>query len=250
MFDIHKIKPVHGWREFIGEVGIIVLGVLIALLAEGMIESWRWHEQMEQTREAIKADLLSASINALERLAINPCERTDIKLLYQKLTSENDEFDGHPLYTWKSDTSYPVIPYVYSAPNRPYSFDSWKNAVAGGVFNHLNSTERQVYARLGISIDYLQRAQEQEGSGADRLAPLSAQIKLDRQTKSGLIASLAFVDKQNRDTTLFASYLLDEVHQLHFGFDKSNVDAAVKDMFKGERSHRGPCVRDLRLNLE
>jgi len=27
----HLPKPLHGWREFAGEVGIIVIGVLIAL---------------------------------------------------------------------------------------------------------------------------------------------------------------------------------------------------------------------------
>jgi hypothetical protein len=29
--EIHKPKPVHGWRDFAKEVGIIVLGVLSAL---------------------------------------------------------------------------------------------------------------------------------------------------------------------------------------------------------------------------
>jgi hypothetical protein len=28
---VHLPKPLHGWRAFAGEVGIIVLGVLIAL---------------------------------------------------------------------------------------------------------------------------------------------------------------------------------------------------------------------------
>ena len=28
----HFPKPLHGWREFVGEVGIIVIGVLIALV--------------------------------------------------------------------------------------------------------------------------------------------------------------------------------------------------------------------------
>jgi hypothetical protein len=35
----HLPKPLHGWREFGGEVGIIVLGVLIALGAEQIVES-------------------------------------------------------------------------------------------------------------------------------------------------------------------------------------------------------------------
>ena len=35
----HLPKPLHGWREFAGEVGIIVVGVLIALAAEQVVKS-------------------------------------------------------------------------------------------------------------------------------------------------------------------------------------------------------------------
>jgi len=41
----HLPKPMHGWREFAGEVGIIVVGVLIALGAEHLIERWHWREK-------------------------------------------------------------------------------------------------------------------------------------------------------------------------------------------------------------
>ncbi|HEX3422262.1 MAG TPA: hypothetical protein VHS33_02510 [Sphingomicrobium sp.] len=41
----HLPKPLHGWREFAGEVGIIVLGVLIALGAEQFVESA--HQRLE-----------------------------------------------------------------------------------------------------------------------------------------------------------------------------------------------------------
>jgi len=62
-------KPLHGWREFIGEVAIIVLGVLIALSAEQAIENWRWHEQLGAGRDALRADLQSVLANAREREA-------------------------------------------------------------------------------------------------------------------------------------------------------------------------------------
>ena len=32
-------KPIHGWRMFAGEVGIIVIGVLIALGAQQVMEN-------------------------------------------------------------------------------------------------------------------------------------------------------------------------------------------------------------------
>jgi hypothetical protein len=47
----HLPKPLHGWREFAGEVGIIVLGVLIALGAEQAVE--RLHHRVE-VDEAVK----------------------------------------------------------------------------------------------------------------------------------------------------------------------------------------------------
>ncbi len=36
---VHLPRPLHGWRELVGEVGVIVLGVLIALGA-GQIVEW------------------------------------------------------------------------------------------------------------------------------------------------------------------------------------------------------------------
>src|SRR3569623_1054443 len=36
---IHLPKPLHGWREFLGEVGIIFIGVLLAIGAEHTIEA-------------------------------------------------------------------------------------------------------------------------------------------------------------------------------------------------------------------
>jgi hypothetical protein len=41
--NIHLPKLLHGWREFAGEVGIIVLGVLIALGLEQVVEELNWH---------------------------------------------------------------------------------------------------------------------------------------------------------------------------------------------------------------
>ena len=46
-------KPLHGWRAFVGEVGIIVLGVLIALAAEQLVETLRWESAARNFRAAV-----------------------------------------------------------------------------------------------------------------------------------------------------------------------------------------------------
>jgi hypothetical protein len=54
---VHLPKPLHGWREFLGEVGIIVLGVLIALTAEQLLVAWQWHREVRGFRAAADNEL-------------------------------------------------------------------------------------------------------------------------------------------------------------------------------------------------
>jgi hypothetical protein len=50
-------KPLHGWREFAGEVGIIVLGVLIALGAQQVVQDIHDRRDVAQLRSALRAEL-------------------------------------------------------------------------------------------------------------------------------------------------------------------------------------------------
>jgi ribosome modulation factor len=50
-------KPLHGWRQFWGEVGIIVLGVLIALSAQQIVETLSQRSQIRQLRSALDKEI-------------------------------------------------------------------------------------------------------------------------------------------------------------------------------------------------
>jgi hypothetical protein len=54
---VHLPKPLHGWRAFVGEVGIIVLGVLIALGAEQVVQMLRWRSEVASFRKAVDHEL-------------------------------------------------------------------------------------------------------------------------------------------------------------------------------------------------
>lgn len=53
----HVPKPLHGWREFSGEVGVIVIGVLIALGAEQLVERFHRREQLRDAEGAMVSEL-------------------------------------------------------------------------------------------------------------------------------------------------------------------------------------------------
>jgi hypothetical protein len=69
----HLPRPLHGWREFAGEVGIIVLGVLIALGFEQLVQGIAERRTREQTRESIRQELADDFARFSKRAEIQPC---------------------------------------------------------------------------------------------------------------------------------------------------------------------------------
>ena len=52
-------KPLHGWREFAGELGVIVLGVLIALGLGQFAQACNDRKSTCDARDAIRAEISS-----------------------------------------------------------------------------------------------------------------------------------------------------------------------------------------------
>jgi hypothetical protein len=55
--DIHKPKPWRGVREFLKEIGTIVIGVLIALGAEQAVETFHKSQELHETRDALRDEI-------------------------------------------------------------------------------------------------------------------------------------------------------------------------------------------------
>ena len=73
--QVHLPKPIHGWREFAGEVGIIVLGVLIALGAQQVVETLHGNAQAREFRHAVDNELAYDLGSYKQRLLLGPCVR-------------------------------------------------------------------------------------------------------------------------------------------------------------------------------
>jgi hypothetical protein len=83
----HLPKPLHGWREFAGEVGIIVIGVLIALGAEQVIETLHWRSEVDGFRSAVRQEV-AGNLGTYEyRMGENGCVKERLDELEQWLNN-------------------------------------------------------------------------------------------------------------------------------------------------------------------
>jgi hypothetical protein len=51
--QFHLPRPLHGWRESPARSASSLLGVLIALAAQSMVEDWQWRQKVVVVRQSV-----------------------------------------------------------------------------------------------------------------------------------------------------------------------------------------------------
>lgn len=85
--QVHLPRPLHGWREFFGEVGVIVLGVLIALAAQQVVETQQWRGDVSDLRAAVRAEISGNLATYTYREGQNACATARLNELQRWLDS-------------------------------------------------------------------------------------------------------------------------------------------------------------------
>lgn len=123
-------KPVHGWRGFIGEVGIIVVGVLIALGAEQLVETVNERRIAGETREAIRTEFNQNLTGMALRRKSEPCIARRLSELRQILI------------TWGRTGNFDTPQWVAQAPRTGMSLARYHAAVSAGRLALLPNAEQ------------------------------------------------------------------------------------------------------------
>ena len=146
----HLPRPVHGWRAFVGEVGIIVLGVLIALGAEQVVEWVHWRNEVADARLALNREA-AYDLGAVEkRQQEAPCIDRRLGEIRVLLTGSSSGLHSGP----RSPLGQPQL-------WRPRT-DVWQAAMAGQVAEHMPLAPRLGYAGLyGAFQWYAQKAEDE-----------------------------------------------------------------------------------------
>lgn len=132
----HVPKPLHGWRAFVGEVGIIVIGIVIALTLEAAVSGWEHQRTADHARADIREELSSNS-EALRRMIGS--QRQAVKRLEVLREFLSSAAKGKPA----------LLPAGFSIPSEFESMDTsaWESAVATQALSHMPSKQVDAIAQ-------------------------------------------------------------------------------------------------------
>ena len=132
----HLPKPLHGWREFIGEVGIIVVGVLIALGAEQVVEGVHDRREAHKALAAVHAELAHSAGVFDERAVVQQC--LDRRLKQVDAVVRMARRTGH----------LPDIGEIGRPPIRPIQSSAWSSAVSTDIVSNFGDQQRDALSMI------------------------------------------------------------------------------------------------------
>jgi len=147
--EIHKPKAWHGWREFLKEYAIIVVGVLTALVAEQAAEAFHDREVVRSGEEALHENYARFVQYSAELDEENTCMAARVGELRTIL---DRAADTHRL---------PAIARIPEPYPRPWEIDTWQAMVAAQAAPHIPRDRVVLYSRIARSGDDIFAAQDQ-----------------------------------------------------------------------------------------
>ncbi len=236
---VHLPKPMHGWREFVGEVGIIVIGVLIALAAEQLVEAWHWRGEVHETDDRMRADMGDDLTFAYERLAIDQCLGPRLGELRDELLKNEPAWPGSRA-KFANDPYKSGFPSVYRTPARNWSRASWLTALNGEVFSHLDSQRAQQFAALFDLVSSIEHIQTEEVNTAAMLGDLAFAGPISAVERRANLKLVAKLDALDASMLYQSKLLLADARKAGMAPDPAGVRKAIDQ----QRAYRGSCVRE------
>jgi hypothetical protein len=228
--DIHLPKVPHSWRELAKEIAIIVVGVLIALLAEQIVQSWEWRQKVKVAQTSMRRELLwDDGPQIYQRAAMHSC-----------LVAQLDRIRAAAISSRAREEIARLIN-GYWVSIRTYDRLALDAANASDIDSHMPADELDMISSAYQAMPLMERTNAQEAADWARLRAFRPKGgPISDEERDHLLSAVEALRTEDALMNQAARIKLPEI--LHLGA----LDRARVDQFMGDaREHYGSCIKDL-----
>ena len=228
--EIHKPKPWHNLGELLQEVGVIVIGVLIALAAEQIADGLHWRHKIHEAEHAMRLELVEDDgPQVWARLAAVRCFDGQLDALQALASTQTDR------------RAFRKAALAYTPPSRSWDSTSWQAVVASDVGTHMGAEELVRWSSPYRTVPLMQQTADAEQRARTALAALRdkegalSDVEADR-----VIGVIAELRAENIAMAGGGLVLLQAMHQTGLELGREVRD----DVLKQARKTLGDCATD------
>ena len=227
----HVPKPLHGWREFAGEVGIIVIGILIALGAEQVVEAGHERRIAGETRRALTEELNSALTSLSMRQRAEGC-------IGKRLS------DLHALMDrWGETGTFKTPTWVAQAPSLNVTLTRYDAAVSAGRLAQLPPREQFEMGSIASGLRAFGEGEDRERVVWSRLRALqSGPRALSSTDRTALRMELQDASELDYHARLLLRQLLPKAAEWGYRPDMREFQRIVRSIWKTGRYTPAICA--------
>ena len=218
-------KPLHGWRPFAGEVGIIVLGVLIALGLEHIASSVRDRANAREAHQAVYAEIKQNLSYMKARMATQACVERRLDEIGALLEGAGDA----ALFPRPKWIGQPAIWFN--------SNERWQAATGSGRASLFSPDEQSRLAGIYVTTKQFVDAEENEQDAWAQLRGLESWSgPLGPAGRVHFISALQAARLELWETSIIAKVAFDRTNALGLG------DFSAKTMIEGYAIPHAVCL--------
>lgn len=181
---IHVPKPLHGWKAFFNEIAVIVIGVLIALGLEAVVEELHWRKKAMEGEERLKVEMSNVFGYAAEQVIVTPCILAQLDQLRAHVAS------GDPRAATLPFDDFPNNLAVVRLPTRPWANTTWEALQQDGTITHFPVERQRYIGSMYSAVETMQRLVAQSGDFAGQALVAGYPQPLTEQMRSTLALAI------------------------------------------------------------
>ncbi|WP_426029086.1 hypothetical protein [Brevundimonas sp. TWP2-3-4b2] len=175
------------------EFTVVVLGVLVALGLENLVQEARFRTDARDLERAFVDDVSRAAFLSLERQAVTPCLIQRLRVLSERVDAATGDLE--PVEASSSGFGF-ATPQIYRSPTRLWVTSSFDRALGSEAFKRIPADRAVEYASLFAQIRKQQELNDAEFLAAMGLAPLAySQLNMDAEVRADALQQISNLDR-------------------------------------------------------
>ena len=182
------------WQSLLAQLGVIVVGVLVALGIGHAVEAWSWSRAANtDVTNKIEPELHEAIGLMAERILVAGCIKNRLDAIESQLLAADGKWTPIAGVSGGMQAGN-VLP----VPMRDWNDTAWTSALADGTAAHLDSNRHALYALIYRQVAQSAALSNEEFQGVARLNVLTKPVTLSPAEIVSLIGALEEERARNR----------------------------------------------------